>query len=149
MRREERDDLVERELRRLVPAAVPAGLRKRVLDRAAEARRGAALAPWLRVAAGACAVVVAALLALDPLLSRHEERRLTALLDGRSTAAPAFETAPELAEAGLGPGTEAEHWARLQDLAAAVAGRSLEKASIDALERLKGWWEYETPESPY
>ncbi|GEM_PF-1221312 len=140
---------IESGLRRLAPAPVPAGLRERVLERAAATRRSAALAPWVRVAAGACAVLVAALLALDPLLSRHEERRLTALFDGRSAATPTFETAPELAEAGLGRGTEAERWARIQDLAAEAARRSIEIETVKALERLKGWWEYETPESPY
>ncbi len=139
---------IERELRRFVPGPVPAGLRERALARAAGARRGAALAPWLRVAAASCAVFIAALLALDPILSRHEEARLAALLDGRAISANALESAPELAEAGIGLGTEAARWSRLQGLAAAAALKAPERVSLEALERLKERWDYETPQDP-
>ena len=147
--RETDPSAVARELARLVPADVPPGLRSRVLATAAEARGGAALKPWMRLTAGAVAVLVAALLALDPLMNRREEARLAALLDGRSAEASRPETAPELAEAGLGPGTEAGRLVRLQDRAAAAANRLLEKASLEAVERLKGRWEYEASENPY
>ena len=139
---------VERELGRLVPAAVTPGLRSRIVARASEARRAAMLRPWMRVAAAACSVLIAALLALDPLVSRLEEARLTALLDGRSAVASRPETAPELAEAGLGAGTEAERWARLQALAAAAVREPGISDSLGALERLKGRWEYETAQDP-
>ena len=61
---------VERELRRLVPAAVPPGLRGRVVARAAEARRGALLAPWMRVAATVCSLLIVAALGV-----RHDRRQ--------------------------------------------------------------------------
>jgi hypothetical protein len=140
---------IERELGRLALAAAPPGLRARVLDRAAGARRGAAMPPWMRLAAAAGSVLIAALLAFDPLLSRYEESRLTALLDGRpATAAPA-EMASELAELGIGPGTEAERRARAQDFLAALARKTTVRGSVLDLERLKGWWDYEDQENPY
>lgn len=140
---------VERELRRFVPAPVRSGLRERVMARAAEARRGAALPPWLRVAAASCAVLIAALLALDPILVRREEARLTALLDGRAISGNGLEAAPELAEAGIGQEAETALWSRLQGLAGAAARKPLDRVSLETLERLKGWWEYETAEDPY
>lgn len=140
---------VERELLRLVPAAVPPRLRERVLERAAEELRGAALSPWMRLAAVGCTALIAVLLALDPVQSRHERARLAALLDGRPTWTEAPEIATELAEAGIGRGTEAVRWSRLQGLAAAAVRKSLERASLEALERLKERWEYEDPENPY
>lgn len=139
---------VERELGRFVRAPVPAGLRERVLVEAAEARRRAALAPWLRVAGASCAVLIVALLVLDPILLRREEARLAALLDGRAISMNGLESAPELAEAGIGLGTEAARWSRLQGLAAAAALKAPERVSLEALERLKERWDYETPQDP-
>ena len=139
---------VERELRRLAPAAAPVGLRERVLDGAAAARRGAWLAPWMRVAAAACSISIAALLVLDPLMTHHEEARLSAVLDGRSLTSAPPETGAELAEAGLDAGTAAQQWVRIQNLAAAVARREVIREPLEARERLKGWLEYETSEDP-
>jgi hypothetical protein len=102
----------------------------------------------MRVAAAACSVLIAALLALDPLLSRHEEARLKAMLDGRFEAATASEPAAELAEVGLGQGALARRWDG-QGPAVAAARTSNEKDSLKALERLKGWLEHETSEDPY
>lgn len=136
---------VERELQRFVPREIPAALRERVLGRAAATRQGAALAPWMRVAAIACMVLIVSLLALDPLLSRHGEARLAALLDGRSMSTTVPDMAVELAEAGIG--TEAALWSRLQFLAAAAARKSPEGANLETLERLKGWWKDEDTEA--
>lgn len=137
---------IERELRRLVPAVIPPGLRERALRRAAEARGDAALAPRMRVAAAAGAALIGLILVLDPIQRRHEEARLAALLDGRAAASPSAETAAELAEAGLGTGIDAERWARVHELAAAAARKPVPGADLAALERLKGRWDYETPE---
>lgn len=138
---------VERQLRRLVRAGIPPGLRDRVLRRAAEARGDAALAPWMRVAAAAGAALIGAILVLDPIQSRHEQARLDALLDGRAMTTAVPDAAAELAEAGFG--TEAALWSRFQGLAAAAARKPPEGADNAALERLKGWGEYEDPEAPY
>ena len=139
---------VESELARLVPADVPQGLRGRTLARAGEARRGAALRPWMRVTTAVCALLIVATLGFDTIVGRHEDARLAALL-GRPMAVDAGSgTAPELAEAGFGTGAEAARWARLQDLAASRARRSMEKETVGALNRLKGRWDYETSQGP-
>jgi hypothetical protein len=139
---------VERELRRLVPAVIPSGLRERALRRAAEARGDAALSPWMRIAAATCAALIGLVLVLDPVQRRHEEARLAALLDGRAAAPPAAATAVELAEAGLGTRIEAERWTRMHELAAAAARKPVPGANLAVLERLKGRWDYDTPEDP-
>lgn len=140
-------DGVERELRRLGPAGIPPGLRDRVLRRAAEVRGDMVLLPWMRVAAWACAALIGAILVLEPIQDRHEEARLAALLDGRAVSTAVPDAAAELAEAGIG--TEAAPWSRIRRLAAAAALKPPDKASFKALERLKGWWEYEIPEDSY
>lgn len=139
---------VEQELKRLVPAAVPPGLRQRVLAGAAEARRGALLAPWMRVTAAVCSILIGTVLAIDPLLSGHEEARLTTLLNGRSAAAPTNGPASEFAEVLSGQGTEVERMIRIQSLATFVAPKDMERDYFEARERLKGWLEYETSEAP-
>lgn len=139
---------VERELRRLAPMAVPPGLRGRVIARAAEARRGALLAPWMRVSAGACSVLIVTVLVTDSLISRHEEARLAALLDGRSAAAAPSEMASELGEIILGQGTEAEGLVRLRFMAAAAIRKDEQRGFFEARKGLKGWLEDETSEDP-
>lgn len=154
MRDPERGDLeagaaaVEREIRRLAPAAIPPGLRDRVMNRAAEARRGAALRPWMRAAAVSAAALILALLALDPVLARREEARLAAALDGRTAAPSVEEDAGVLAEAmgGAGGAKETARIARLEILAAAASRQEREQEMLDARRQLKGWLEHETPE---
>jgi len=138
---------VERELRRLVPAAVPPGLRGRVVARAAEARRAALLAPWMRVSAVACSVLIVTVLVADPLISRHEEARLAALLDGRSAAEAPGHTVPELAEV-LGQGAEAGRLARLRTMAASAVRKNEQRGFFEARKGLKGWLDDETSETP-
>lgn len=139
---------VERELRRLPPAAIPSGLRDRVMNQAAEARRSAALRPWMRPAAVAAAALILALLALDPVLARREEARPTAALDGRTAAPSTEEDARTLAEVVGGPGGAAEtaRIARLETLAAAASRQEREQEMLDARRQLKGWLEHETSE---
>lgn len=138
---------IERELRRLVPAGIPPGLRDRVLRRAVEARVGKALAPWMRVVAGGSIALIGVLLVLDPIQGRQEQARLAALWDGRPVSAAVADAETELAEAGIG--TEAALWSRYRRSARAAAMKRPDRASFEALERLKGWWEYENPEDPY
>lgn len=137
---------VERELRRLVPDGIPPGLRDRVLRRAAEARGDMALTPWMRVVAGGSMALIGALLVLEHIQGRQEQARLAALLDGRPVSAAVAETETELIEAGIG--TEAALWSKYRRSAAAAALKRSDRASFEALERLKGWWEYEDPEDP-
>jgi hypothetical protein len=138
---------VEREFGRLVPASIPPGLRQRVLSRAAFARRSALLSPAMRVVAAACSLLIAAVLLIDPLVGRHEAACLTALLDG-NTAAPATESAPELAEALSGKASEAGSLARLRAAAESAGSENSVRSAIEARKRLKGWSSDENSETP-
>lgn len=140
---------VERELRRLAPMAVPPGLRGRVIARAAEARRGALVAPWMRVFAVACSVLIAIVLVTDPLIGRHEEARLAALLDGRPSSRPTEEEVSELAEILAGQGNGAYRIVRLRAMVPRSVRCENERDFIEARKRLKGWLEDETSESPH
>ena len=135
---------IERDLERLKPVAAPAGLRRRVLDRAAEARKSAVLSPKMRVLAAACSIIIIAVLGLDPLIRKHETARLAALLDGRQTSFPSGEVPPELVEVLTGRGRDAERLARVQLAAAAAARKEQARQVREAWRRLKGWLDDET-----
>jgi len=137
---------VERELGRLMIVPVPPGLRQRVLDRAAEARCRTVLTPGLRRLAIAAAALIIAVLVADPILSRHEAVRMSALLDGRTAAAAAPEVSSELAEALGGQASGLDQLARLRTLARAAAGEASVRDLVTAHERLKGWLNHETSE---
>lgn len=139
---------VERELGRLVPAAIPPGVRQRVLSRAEFARRSIMLSPAMRVAATACSLLIAAVLLIDPIVARHEAARLTALLDGRNSAAPATESTPELAEALSGKASEVGSLARLRAAVESAGSGNTVRSAIEARKRLKGWFSDETSENP-
>jgi hypothetical protein len=137
---------VERELGRLVPSAAPPGLKALVLDQAAASRRGALLAPWMRVAAAAAAVLIVAVLAVGLVLERSEAGHLAAVLDGSPAVPSAGQDAMVLAEAigGRDAAVEAARIVRLETLAADAARRDRERQAIEAREWLKGWLENET-----
>jgi hypothetical protein len=138
----------EGELRRLVPSTVPPGMRRRVLDRALEARLNAALTPGMRALALACSIVIVAVLAIEPLVGRHEAARMTALLDGRSSARTAGEEACDLAEVLGVQGNKADRMARLQIMAASTGREDRVSGFIKARNGLKGWLKNETSENP-
>jgi hypothetical protein len=138
----------EGELRRLVPSTVPPGMRRRVLDRALEARLNAALTPGMRALAVACSIVIVAVLAIEPLVGRHEAARMTALLDGRQTISATGEAPSELAEILVVKGREGDRLARLQALAASAVREDRERDFVEARKRLKGWLKNETSENP-
>jgi len=137
---------LERELLRLVPAAVPAGLRERVLDQAAEARKSAALSPAMRILAAACSIAIVAVLGLDPLIRKHETVRLAALLDGRRMSLPAADLPSVLAEILSGEGNAAELMARLRIQAASAVREGRDHQVTEAWKKLKGWLDNETSE---
>jgi hypothetical protein len=138
----------EGKLRRLVPSAVPPGMRRRVLDRALEARLNAALTPGMRALAVACSIVIVAVLAIEPLVGRHEAARMTALLDGRPSARTVGEEAFDLAEALGVQGSEAARMVRLQIMAASASRQDRVSDFIEARKGLKGWLDNETSENP-
>ncbi len=139
---------VDRELGRLVPAATPPGLRQRVLSRAEFARRSVMLSPKMRVVATASSLLIAAVLLIGPFVGRHEAARLTALLDGRNAAAPATESAPELAEAFSVNASEVGSLARLRAAAESARSEDTVRGAMEARKRLKGWFSDETSEDP-
>jgi len=136
----------EGELRRLVPSAVPPGMRRRVLDRALEARLNAALTPGMRALAVACSIVIVAVLAIEPLVSRHETARMTALLGGRPSNLKAGEGASELAEMMGGQVGEVQTLMRLRIRASSGIREADFRDRLEARKRLKGWLEYEGQE---
>ena len=141
----ERDVMdIERDLERLEPVAAPADLRRRVLDRAAEARKRAALSPRMRVLAAACSIIIIAVLGLDPLIRKQETARLAVLLDGRQASLPSGEAPSELAEVLTGRGRDAERLARVELAAAAAARKEQARQVRQAWRRLKGWLDDET-----
>ena len=137
----------ERDLERLAPVAAPAGLRDRVMDRAAQARNSAALSPRMRILAAACSVVIIAVLMIDPLIGRHDAARIAALLDGQSSARVATEEAARLAEALGGQGIEDGGIVRLEVMAAVAAREDRGRDFFEARARLKGWLDNETSEN--
>jgi len=138
---------VERELRRLVPAAAPPGLRGRVVARAAEARRGALLAPWMRVSAVACSVLIVTVLGIDPLIVRHEAVRMAALLGVAGGSEPTERESDFLwAELGVDMGVIDR---ALRGGIARFGSKGSEASLRDHLQardRLKGMTDYENAE---
>lgn len=139
---------VERQLGRLAAAPVPGGMRQRVLARAEQARRGAALTPGLRRLAVASSVVLLAVVTVGPFVGSREKARLSALLHGRSPAPAAESLAPELAELLAGDESGAERLAKLQVLAVSAARAARPTTIFEVRERLKGWHYDENPEDP-
>lgn len=138
---------VERELSRLAAVPVPPGLRHRILDRAGEAERDAALTPAWRLAAAGCLALIAAALLADPFVGRHEAACLQALLDGGQDAAPSVRPEQEIAEIlGVPLALSAKRVIRLQIRAAAAARREREHRLADARRRLKGWLDNDAAE---
>jgi hypothetical protein len=138
---------IERELGRLAADPTPPGLRQRVLDAARGARKDAALTPRLRTLAAVCGLVIAAVLAIDPLVVRHETARLAALFDGPSSARTAVNEAAELAELLDGHEGKTRWISRLQVMAASAVRSERKDNFIEARARLKGWIEHETSEN--
>ena len=144
--KDERPD-VESALARLTPAPAPPGLRERVLARALEARRSAALTPPMRLLAAVCIILVALVIGIEPVMGRLETARLAALLDGLPPASPEDRPMPELAEALGGPaGGPEERLARFRAAAASAAREARRTEFFEVRERLKGWLDNETSE---
>jgi hypothetical protein len=131
---------IEAEMGKLAPVPVPQGLRQRVQDRARQYRGKALLSPRMRVAAVACSVLIVALLAADPFLSRQEAGLSAAIVGVRVQPGPSGETPDVLAEVlgGTGEAAETARTARWEIIAAAAARREQERQFTAAWERLKG-----------
>jgi hypothetical protein len=136
----------EGELRRLVPSPVLPGLRRRVLDRALEARENTALTQPMRTVAVVCLILIVAVLGIDPLIKRHESARMAALLDGRSPRRAVAEEASELADMVGGQVGEFQTIMRLQIVASSGNREADFRDGLEARKRLKGWLENEGQE---
>jgi hypothetical protein len=121
-------------------------MRRRVLDRALEARSNAVLTPGMRALAVACSIAIVAVLAIEPLVGRHEAVRMTALLDGRSSNLKAGEGASELAEMMGGQVGEVQTLMRLQIMASSGIREADFRDGLEARKRLKGWLDNEGQE---
>jgi hypothetical protein len=92
--KEDKQQDIEKYLRSFVLRPAPRGLRKRVLDAAAERKiTSPALTPFLRTCFAGCAAVLIIIFAADALISRSERARFEAFLG--KTHAPQAETDPE------------------------------------------------------
>jgi hypothetical protein len=139
---------IERSLARLAPKPVPDGMRQRILSSAYEAGGSRALTRGRLVTAAVCAAVLAAILTADRLVARRESARWAALLDGRSPVQSIEDPASILAEI-MGTGAEKDVAALRSRMLASTRIRPQVPEMREALKRLKGWLEYETPEDPH
>jgi hypothetical protein len=132
---------IETELGRLTPTPVLPGLRRRVIGRAGESRGKALLSPRMRIAGVACSVLIVALLAADPFLSRTEAVRLASLGDVRVKSGPAGEMSAVPAEVlgGIGQVADALRMARWEIVAEAASRKEQERQVTEARKWLKGW----------
>ena len=142
----------EGELRRLVPSSVPPGMRRRVLDRALDSRKNAAVTPRLRSAALVWAVLALVAVIGDAVISKGQSERLAAFLGGPgiSTPAGAEEEGRRLwAEVGGDLGDLDK--LRMTGIVLSRLGSRHESrwASFEARDRLKGMIDHEDPENYY
>ncbi|MBN2264439.1 MAG: hypothetical protein JW775_01370 [Candidatus Aminicenantes bacterium] len=137
---------VEIGLGRLKPVAAPPGLRRRVLDRAREARGNVAMTPGLRITAVAGSLLIIILLGIEPALERNESVRLAAILNNQAQAGSATGPASELADVLAVAEGEAGRLARLRALAVSAGREERINDLIEARESLKGWLDNETSE---
>jgi hypothetical protein len=138
---------MEKLLGRLVPDPAPPGLRERVLGAAVGARRSAALAPWMRMSAAACSVVIVAVLGIDPLVGRRETVRLAAFLGVPGTTEPMARESDSLwAELGVDTGDIDRILLRGIVVSGAKGRESYLKDHLHARDRLKGMIDYENAE---
>jgi len=146
---EEHDD-VERDLKRLVPGSVPAGLRQRILTASVESQKNAPLTPWMKWAAVTCAVLIVFVLIAEPLIGRLEAVRMAALLNAGSATdegGMARMEASDLAELAGIQGTEAAMLIRLQARITSAVREERQRRFGEALKGLRGWSKYETSEN--
>jgi hypothetical protein len=143
-------DDIEKALERLTPLAVPPGLGRRIVARAREARKNAAMTPRMRIAAVVCSILIIAVLGADSLLGRHESARIAALLDGPGVSASAGEDVRlQWAEIGGDLG-DLDKFRREGILLSRLGSRGGSgRAYLEARDWLKGMIDHEDPENYY
>jgi hypothetical protein len=147
MTEDKRED-IERSLARLVPKPVPNGISQRVLNPAYEAGKKRILTRGWLIAAAVCAALLAAVFIADAFIARHESVRLAALLDQRSPARSIEDPTFTFMEI-LGIGADDDLAPLRLIMLASIRIRQYAPDRHEALKRLKGWLEHETPEDLY
>jgi hypothetical protein len=143
-------DDIEKSLDQLVQLAVPPGLGGRVVGRALEARKNAAMTPRMRIVAVVCSILIIAVLGADSLLGRHESARIAALLGGPGVSAPVEEDVRLLwGEVGgdLGDLDKLRKEGILLSRLGSRGGAG--RAYLEARDWLKGMFDHEDPENYY
>jgi len=146
---EDHDD-IERDLKRLVPVSLPAGLRQRILTASVESRKNAPLPPCMKWAAVTCAILIVAVLGADRLAGSHEAVRMAALLNAGSAIdeeGMARMEASDLAELAGIQGSEAAKLIRFQARITSSVREERQRRIGEVLKGLRGWSEYETSEN--
>jgi hypothetical protein len=139
---------VKRSLERLVPRGVPPDLGRRVVGRALEARKNAAMTPRMRIIAAVCAVLIGAVLGADPLLGRRESARIAALLGGPGVSPPVGEDVRLLwAEVGGDLGDLDKFLGERVVLSRLGSRGGAGRAYFEVQDRLKGMIDHEDPEN--
>jgi hypothetical protein len=136
----------EGDLGRLTPAPVPPGLRGRVMGRAAQTRKHAALTPRLRIAAVVCAVLILVVLGVEPILGKLEAMQIAALFDGGPGALATGMTMTEVSELADLTGIQGAEAAWLIRSQARFTRAERRRRFGEDLKGLRGWLEYEASE---
>lgn len=140
---------IERDLKRLVPGSVPAGLRQRILTASVESRKNAPFTPRMKRAAVTCAVLIVFALIEEPLIGRLEAVRMAALFSAGSAADEAgtarMETS-DLAELAGIQSSEAAKLIRFQARITSAIREERQRRFGEAVKGLRGWLENEGSE---
>ncbi len=86
-------DEIERSLARLVPRSAPPDLGRRVVARALDSRKNAAVTPRLRAMAVVCFVLTTVVMTGDALFSKWQSGRIGVLRGGPGVSEPGGEEA--------------------------------------------------------
>jgi hypothetical protein len=143
---------LEKSLERLMPMAIPPGLRERVMASAIESRENAVLTPRLRATALVWAVLALVAVIGDAVISKWQSGRIAALLGGPNISTPA-------GAEDEGHRLWADFGGELGDLDKfRMAGIALSRlgnrggdreAFLETRDYLKGMIDYEDPEKYY
>jgi hypothetical protein len=135
---------IEKILLSLTPKAAPSGLKARVLESALKKQQGLVMTPWKWAATSACAALIAIAVLGDAAVSRAQNERLYALLNGSGVSRVTEELAgPIPAEIYKEIDGLEKSGRELTILTRGRTGSATAQDSFEARERLKGWFDHE------
>jgi len=143
-------DEIERSLARLVPRSAPPDLGRRVVARALDSRKNAAVSPRMRAVAGLCFVLTSIVVIGDAVISKWQSGRIGVLRGGPGVSEPGGEEADLLwAEVGgeLGDLDKFRKEGLVFSRLGSLGGSS--RAYLEARDWLKGTIDHEDPEILY